>query len=59
VKVGSGQKVPAGSIIIRQRGRNVAPGRGAGIGRDFTIFANKEGKVSFSTKQGKKHVSVN
>ena len=59
VKVGSGQKVPAGSIIIRQRGRNVAPGRGVGIGRDFTIFANKEGKVSFSTKQGKKHVSVN
>jgi large subunit ribosomal protein L27 len=58
VKVGSGQNISAGSIIIRQRGRNVAPGRGAGIGRDFTIFANREGKVSFTTKQGKKRVSV-
>ena len=58
VKGGAGQKIPAGSIIIRQRGRNVAPGRGTGIGRDFTIFANREGTVSFKTKQGKKHVSV-
>lgn len=58
VKVGSEQKIPAGSIITRQRGRNIAAGRGARIGRDFTIFAVKEGKVSFSTKQGKKRVSV-
>jgi large subunit ribosomal protein L27 len=58
VKVGSGQNIPAGSIIIRQRGRNVAAGRGARIGRDFTIFATREGEVSFTTKQGKKQVSV-
>lgn len=58
VKVGSGQLIPAGSIIVRQRGRNIAPGRGVRIGRDFTIFSIKEGKVSFTTKLGKKHVSV-
>ncbi|OGC62736.1 hypothetical protein A2890_02425 [candidate division WWE3 bacterium RIFCSPLOWO2_01_FULL_53_14] len=58
VKVGSGQKITTGSIIIRQRGRNIAPGPGARLGRDFTIFAAREGKVAFKTKLGKKYVSV-
>lgn len=58
VKVGSSQLIPAGAIIIRQRGKNIAPGRGVRMGRDFTIFATREGKVTFSTKLGKKHVSV-
>ena len=58
LKVGSGQEVPAGAIIARQRGMTFAPGEGVGMGRDFTIFALKQGKVSFSDRRGKKVVSV-
>jgi len=58
LKVGSGEKIPAGSIIVRQRGMEIAPGSGVGHGRDFTLFALKEGKVVFSQKRGKKIVSV-
>ncbi|GMR19368.1 MAG: 50S ribosomal protein L27 [Patescibacteria group bacterium] len=58
LKVGAGQHVPAGGIIIRQRGMKIAPGGGVGVGRDFTIFAKREGRVVFSQKQGKKIVSV-
>jgi len=58
LKVGGGGEVKAGMIIVRQRGTRFAPGRGVGLGRDFTIFAKKEGKVVFSKKQGKKIISV-
>lgn len=58
LKVGSDQNIPAGSILVRQRGRGIAPGGGTRMGRDFTIFAIKEGKVSFATRSGKKYVSV-
>ncbi|MEX0587401.1 MAG: 50S ribosomal protein L27 [Patescibacteria group bacterium] len=58
VKVGSGQKIPVGAIVLRQRGRSIAPGAGVRMGRDFTIFAIQEGKVAFTTKLGKKFVSV-
>ncbi|HDY69634.1 MAG TPA: 50S ribosomal protein L27 [Actinobacteria bacterium] len=44
-----GQIVPAGSIIVRQRGTRFKPGPGAGIGRDDTIFAKLTGQVVFST----------
>jgi len=58
LKVGAGQRVPAGSIIMRQRGTKISPGRGTQLGRDFTLFATKEGKVVFSQKLGKKRASV-
>ncbi|HEB13937.1 MAG TPA: 50S ribosomal protein L27 [candidate division WWE3 bacterium] len=58
LKVGSGQEVPSGAIIVRQRGMTFAPGEGVGMGRDFTLFALKQGKVSFSDRRGKKVVSV-
>ena len=45
-KVGS-QTVTAGNIIIRQRGTKFVPGRGVGIGRDYTIFAMIDGTVRF------------
>ena len=49
VKKFGGQAVDAGNIIIRQRGTKVYPGENVGMGRDHTLFALKEGKVSFST----------
>jgi large subunit ribosomal protein L27 len=48
VKVFAGQVVPAGSIIVRQRGTRFRPGAGTGIGRDHTIFATAYGRVEFT-----------
>ncbi len=44
-----GQVVPAGSIIVRQRGTRFRPGPGAGIGGDDTIFATVTGRVVFGS----------
>jgi len=60
VKAYGGELIPAGSIIIRQRGTQVHPGNNVGIGRDHTLFAKITGKVLFAVKgvKGKKMVSV-
>jgi len=59
VKCGDGQAVTAGSIIIRQRGTKFLPGDGVGVGKDHTIFALKNGRVSFrTTKEARKKVSI-
>ncbi len=60
VKAFGGELIPAGSIIIRQRGTRVHPGTNVGMGKDHTLFAKIEGKVVFSTKgvTGKHLVSV-
>ena len=47
VKAYGGQKATAGSIIIRQCGTKYCPGKNAGIGRDFTVFALVDGTVEF------------
>ena len=47
VKVGDGQLVPAGSIIVRQRGQTFLPGSGTGLGHDYTVFATVTGRVKF------------
>jgi large subunit ribosomal protein L27 len=47
VKRYGGQQVPAGSIIVRQRGTHILPGRGVGEGRDHTLFALQGGTVVF------------
>jgi len=47
VKVFGGQTVTAGSIIVRQCGTKFHPGRNVGMGRDFTLFALKPGRVKF------------
>jgi large subunit ribosomal protein L27 len=47
VKKFGGQQVIAGNIIIRQRGTKWIPGRGVGLGRDYTIFAVTDGTVRF------------
>ncbi len=56
IKVYGGQAIPAGGIIVRQRGTRYHPGRNVGIGRDHTLFALVEGVVTFE-KNGRK-VSV-
>lgn len=58
VKVFSGQFVPAGSIIVRQRGTKVRPGIGVGLGRDYTLFALKDGYVMFSGRGDGRRVSI-
>ena len=47
VKKYGGQQVIAGNIIIRQRGTKWVPGRGVGLGKDYTIFAVTDGTVRF------------
>ncbi|HSY54792.1 MAG TPA: 50S ribosomal protein L27 [Opitutaceae bacterium] len=55
IKKFGGQAVIAGNIIVRQRGTKHHPGAGVGIGRDFTLFALKDGNVQFD----KPHRKVN
>lgn len=52
IKVGSGQLVKAGSILVRQRGTKWKPGKYVGRGSDDTLFALKEGVVQFKQAQG-------
>ncbi|HHT01567.1 MAG TPA: 50S ribosomal protein L27 [Firmicutes bacterium] len=59
VKSHDGQYVTAGSIIVRQRGTRVHPGRNVGMGGDNTLFAKLDGYVSFERRgRDKKVVSV-
>ena len=53
VKKFGSQAVVAGNILIRQRGTKVHPGLGVGIGRDHTLFALIDGRVSFD-KEGRR-----
>jgi large subunit ribosomal protein L27 len=50
VKVFGGQEVSAGAIIVRQRGTRFHPGVNVGVGKDHTLFALSDGKVSFAVK---------
>ena len=50
-KLYAGQAAKAGSIIVRQRGTKILPGKNVGIGKDHTLFALKDGTVSFSAKR--------
>jgi large subunit ribosomal protein L27 len=54
VKTFGGESVTAGTIIIRQRGTKLHPGKNVGVGRDWTLFALKDGTVKFD----KAHRSV-
>ena len=50
VKAFGGELISAGAIIVRQRGTKFHPGTNVGIGKDHTLFALAEGKVSFAIK---------
>jgi large subunit ribosomal protein L27 len=58
VKIFDGQAVKAGMIIVRQRGTRFRPGEGADIGRDDTIFAVRDGRVSFRSSGERRTVAV-
>jgi large subunit ribosomal protein L27 len=47
IKMFGGEKVVAGNIIVRQRGTKHHPGKNVGVGRDWTLFALKDGVVKF------------
>ena len=53
IKVFGGQEIPAGSIIVRQVGSKIHAGRNVGRGKDFTLFALKDGKLRFGTSRGR------
>ena len=59
VKAGDGQLVPAGSIIVRQRGMTFLAGPGTDLGKDYTLFATVTGRVKFEhQRRDKKRVRV-
>ncbi len=59
VKRYAGEKVNAGSILVRQRGSRIVAGSNVGMGRDYTLFALITGLVKYeSEKRTKKRVSV-
>ena len=53
VKVFGGQSVNAGSILVRQLGTKIHPGRNVGLGRDYTLFALRDGVVHYDKRRGR------
>ncbi|MGE5342645.1 MAG: 50S ribosomal protein L27 [Candidatus Omnitrophota bacterium] len=58
VKVFGGQHINAGSIIVRQRGTRIKPGKNVGIGKDYTLFALATGTLRFTEHNSKKFAEV-
>ena len=58
VKSFAGQVVPAGSILVRQRGTRIHPGDGVGRGGDDTLFARVRGEVKYHASGGRRFVSI-
>ncbi len=59
VKRYAGQKVNAGTILVRQRGTRIHPGNNVGVGKDYTLFALIDGVVKFEpTSNNRRKVSV-
>jgi large subunit ribosomal protein L27 len=59
IKVFSGQKINAGTIIVRQVGTKIHPGNNVGLGKDYTIFSKIDGIVMYERLDKKrKKVSV-
>lgn len=58
VKRYGGEVVPAGSIIVRQRGTRLHAGENVGMGKDHTLFAKIDGHVLFATKGAEKRKTV-
>ena len=53
IKVFAGQSVTAGSILVRQLGTKIHPGRNVGLGRDYTLFALCDGVVDYGKSRGR------
>ncbi|HKI52400.1 MAG TPA: 50S ribosomal protein L27 [Geothermobacteraceae bacterium] len=59
VKRFGGEKVTAGTIIVRQRGTTIHPGSNVGCGKDYTLFALTDGVVTFERHgKSRKKVSI-
>ncbi len=59
IKVYGGEAVPAGAIIVRQRGTRILPGENVGVGKDWTIFAKITGVVKYErVGKDRRRVSV-
>lgn len=58
VKIYGGETVNSGNIIIRQVGSSLHSGEGTRMGKDFTIYAVKQGKVNFRKLNGKNYLEV-
>jgi large subunit ribosomal protein L27 len=58
VKLFGGQQIKTGQIIVRQKGTKWQPGKNVALGRDFTIFALKDGVVEFGKRLGRTIVNV-
>jgi len=56
IKVFGGEAIPAGGIIVRQRGTKLHPGKNVGVGRDWTLFALKSGTVQYDKAHRKDSV---
>ncbi|PIX95562.1 MAG: 50S ribosomal protein L27 [Hydrogenophilales bacterium CG_4_9_14_3_um_filter_63_34] len=59
VKRYGGQFVPAGNILVRQRGTQFHPGLNVGVGKDYTLFAKVDGVVEFTVKGERQRRTVN
>ena len=58
VKRSDGQFVLAGNILVRQLGTRFHPGEGVGVGRDWTLFALRDGHVKFERRNNRRLVAV-
>lgn len=51
VKLYDGETAKAGSVLVRQRGTRIMPGKNVGLGKDHTLFALKPGLVKFTARR--------
>ncbi len=58
VKIFGGEKIKNGNIIVRQRGSSFRAGNGVSVGKDFTLYATKDGEVKFYRRLGRKFIAV-
>ena len=58
IKVYGNRVVKAGGIIVRQRGLSFRPGKGVGVGKDYTLFALNDGLVDFTVDGKQRFVSL-
>ena len=58
VKVYGGQTVSAGRILVRQCGTRIHAGRGVGLGRDYTLFALRDGQVRYVKSRNRRYATI-
>jgi len=58
IKIYGNQFTKAGSIIVRQRGLTFKPGKGVGVGKDYTIFSLQSGVVKYENDKKIKYISI-